>query len=232
MLSNSGSGGDVGIAKGIDWLAEQGCRVISLSLGSPQPSSLINDAINAVASAGILVFAAAGNDGRRNNVDWPGASTNAIAVGAHDRNLDLASFSDRGPQVVTASPGVRIYGCSVTGYTEGDGTSFSCPFTAACALWVIAFQEHFLGSQMTITATGFKNLVRNFNLDRGQPGRDDSFGDGLFDVLAYAEYLAEKYANPDPEEPKPEPPKPQPGSETVATWEDDGYAFAVTKTKK
>ena len=35
MLSNAGSGADAGILAGIEWAMQNGCAVVSMSLGSP-----------------------------------------------------------------------------------------------------------------------------------------------------------------------------------------------------
>lgn len=52
-----------------------------MSLGGPEPSQIIEDAINYAISNGVIVVAAAGNSGAE-GMDWPGAYPQVISVGA------------------------------------------------------------------------------------------------------------------------------------------------------
>jgi serine protease len=77
----SASEGD--IANGINWAVANGADVINLSLGSPtdDPGGPEDNAIINAINAGVIVVAAAGNDGL-NQIDFPAARPNVIAVGA------------------------------------------------------------------------------------------------------------------------------------------------------
>ena len=113
VLAGSGSGRNSDIIKGIQWCIENkdelGIRVINMSLGGPSSKDWENDPINqavkAAHEAGLVVLAAAGNEGPgRKTVGSPGNSPDAITVGAADDkdtpdpgDDTMADFSSRGP---------------------------------------------------------------------------------------------------------------------------------------
>jgi len=202
VLSDGGSGGDKGIADGIDWLADRGCQVISLSLGSSGKSTRINAAINAANDAGVIVVAAAGNDGRRNGIDHPAASSQCIVGGAVDNNLKLASFQDKGRAMQArgvVGAGVRVYACNWnSGYTLMSGTSMGTPHVAGLLDLAIDAEIEFFGKQKTFGYEGAVQLVERFHLDLGSSGFDESFGLGAFNVYAYVKWCHEnRTENPD-----------------------------------
>lgn len=203
VLSDRGSGGDRGIAQGIGWLAAQDCKIISLSLGSPQRSSYITGAVKDAHDAGVIVFCAAGNDGRTNDIDYPAAGGYNVPVGAIDSRLKLASFSDRGASLKNrgaVGPGVNVYSTVTRGYAAMSGTSMATPGLAGqCALYLSA-EIKFLGSIKTNTLEKFLAVVDKYHLDLGAAGADSSFGRGAFDVYSAIKALAGR-----PEQPAPSP---------------------------
>src|SRR5262249_54153195 len=112
VLGDSGSGSTSGINAGIDWAIAQGADVISMSLGGPSPDAASRAAVGRAVAAGVIVVAAAGNDGPgADTVGYPGGYPEVIACGALDSNLTVASFSSRGPQVYICGPGVNCRSC-------------------------------------------------------------------------------------------------------------------------
>jgi subtilisin family serine protease/flagellar hook assembly protein FlgD len=134
------------VANGIVWAADHGARVINLSLGSESTSQVESDAIAYATRKGVMVVAAAGNNASTNRF-YPAAYPHVVAVGATDAAGKRAWFSQHGAWVTVAAPGVNITGttptrgssffASTSGYSVGDGTSFSSPIVAAEAalLW-------------------------------------------------------------------------------------------------
>jgi len=55
--------------------------IVTMSLGGPEPTAIIEDAIDYAISKGVIVVAAAGNSGTE-GMDWPGAYPQVISVGA------------------------------------------------------------------------------------------------------------------------------------------------------
>src|SRR5690606_14288352 len=80
----------------------------------------------------VLVICAAGNNGADDSVGYPGSDSRTVAVGAIDKNNNLAPFSSRGPEVDVVAYGVNILSCYINGgYGEMSGTSMACPNAAA-----------------------------------------------------------------------------------------------------
>lgn len=144
VLDDRGSGSVVGIAKGIDQCVTDDVDVASLSLGGPSPDSFIPPALARAEAAGVIVIAAAGNEGPNDGtVGYPGGYGKVIAVAAVDDNKQVAVFSSRGTAVFVAAPGVGIKSQYKNGgYATMSGTSMACPHVAGiAALWVAANQQ-------------------------------------------------------------------------------------------
>ena len=139
VLDDSGGGDFDDIAAGIEWAADQGHEVINMSLGGPE-SAAVSDACDYAATQGVVLVAAAGNDGPCTDcVGSPADHPEVIAVSATDENDDLASFSSTGPEIEIAAPGADVLS-SVPGddYDEFSGTSMASPHVAGAAASVIA----------------------------------------------------------------------------------------------
>ncbi len=123
LLNRSGAGTSEGILHGLDWIkakkAELGGNwVVNMSLGSPSESEGEREAFQALADAGIIVVAAAGNSSAPNRpmpVGYPAAYPSVIAVAAVDQERNLAYFSSQGPEVDFAAPGVQVLSTMPTG---------------------------------------------------------------------------------------------------------------------
>ncbi|MFQ6043748.1 MAG: S8 family serine peptidase, partial [Candidatus Poribacteria bacterium] len=81
VLNNEGSGSDTTVANGIQYAADNGAKVINMSLGSPEPSSVLENAVEYAYSKGVTIIASTGNDGKE-AVGYPAAYEECIAVGA------------------------------------------------------------------------------------------------------------------------------------------------------
>ncbi|PSP80859.1 serine protease [Halobacteriales archaeon QS_1_68_20] len=140
VLDDSGSGSFSDIAAGIRWAADQGYDVASLSLGGSSGTSELKDAVDYAYNNGVLVVAAAGNDGECCDcVSYPAVYSNAIAVSATDSNDNLASFSSTGPEVEIAAPGKDIYSTyNDGGYNTLSGTSMACPHVSGAGALLMA----------------------------------------------------------------------------------------------
>ncbi|EIT84652.1 alkaline serine protease, subtilase family protein [Fictibacillus macauensis ZFHKF-1] len=133
VLDAQGSGSLDNIAKGIKYAADQGAKVISLSLGGPGSSKTLDDAIEYASQKGAVIVAAAGNEST-DKKSYPGANETAIAVAATDENDALADFSNYGDWVDVAAPGVDILSTVPGGKFEKlSGTSMATPLVAGLA---------------------------------------------------------------------------------------------------
>jgi subtilisin family serine protease/PKD repeat protein len=91
-------------AYGVQWAANNGADVISMSYGSSSYSSSMEQFFQDIKDAGIVLVAAAGNDGVSTD-HYPAAYSSVIAVGASDADDQLSSFSQYGSWVDIAAPG-------------------------------------------------------------------------------------------------------------------------------
>ncbi|PSP74789.1 hypothetical protein BRC86_04700 [Halobacteriales archaeon QS_3_64_16] len=128
VLDSSGSGSLSDVAAGIEWTADQGYEVGSLSLGTGSDYQTLQDACQYAADNGVLLVAAAGNSGPCTDcVNYPAAYDTTIAVSATAEDDSLAGFSSTGPEVELAAPGKDIYSTIPGGYATFSGTSMACP---------------------------------------------------------------------------------------------------------
>ncbi len=111
VLNAAGSGYTSDIIAAIQWAIANDMDVISMSLGSTVGSTALQQACDAAFNSGIVVVAAAGNNGAArigSNIIYPARYANVIAVGATDQNNVRAYFSCTGPELDIMAPGVNI----------------------------------------------------------------------------------------------------------------------------
>jgi serine protease len=169
------SGSASAIAQAIRDAADQGAKVISMSIGGPD-STVEHDAVTYAAGKGVLIVAAAGNDGSNNSIDYPGAYPESIAVAALDSTKTRASYSDGGPQLDISAPGsnvVSTYNGSDTSYSTLSGTSMATPHVAGALALALSC------APAGTTPATIRNALYSTAEDLGAAGRDDLYGNGL-----------------------------------------------------
>mgnify|MGYP000888103839 CR=1 FL=1 len=190
----------IGFEKAVDY----NCSVINLSLGfSESKTSLstirsINSRIQNAINKGIIIVAAAGNDGSK-EYQYPASYDNVVSVSSIGTSSSLtapSSFSQHNDKVTIAAPGFNILSTTNTGgYISSSGTSFAAPMVSAAA--AIAKQIN-----PNITASEFIDVLKKTAVDIYTEGYDEYTGYGLLDLKAMTEYLLSE--NPLPT-PSPEP---------------------------
>jgi type VII secretion-associated serine protease mycosin len=176
VLDSRGTGRDSDIAAGIVWAADQGADVINLSLFGRSSSQTVRAAIEYAQGQDALIIAAAGNDHSTSKM-YPAAYDGVIAVSAVTGAGDLASFSNYGPWVDLAAPGVDVLAGWADGtYRKVEGTSFAAPLVAGVAMLARA---RYPDDDAEAIAARLQAGAR----DAGVPGRDDMFGYGILDAL-------------------------------------------------
>jgi serine protease len=175
VLGADGSGSDADVAAGIVWAADHGARIVNLSLGGPDSSTVLSDAVVYARGKGVLIVAAAGNDG--GSVGDPARLPGVLAVGAVDSALVRAPFSAGGRALDLVAPGVGIVQQTLDGaggYADRSfsGTSMASPHVAGVAALVLA-------AGRATTATGVARLLARTALDLGVAGKDAAYGAGL-----------------------------------------------------
>jgi serine protease len=104
VLSDSGSGTLGGITSGIRWAADNGAKVINMSLGGGGYTATMAKAVKYAHEKGVVVVVAAGNGGRE-KVEYPAAYPGAFAVSALGPDGKLAFYSSYGKELAIAAPG-------------------------------------------------------------------------------------------------------------------------------
>lgn len=167
----------------INWCIDNYMDVVSIALGTVQPSQQVQQALLDATQRGITCIAAAGNGGGA--VCYPAAYDEAIGVSAvgnlasfpedsahalqlsecfgYDGEIFFANFSNRGPEIDVCAPGVAIPSTVPTGQASWDGTSMACAHTAGLAALVLeaypeirtgdAYQPGYLRQIITGTAS-------------------------------------------------------------------------------
>ncbi|WP_101296719.1 S8 family peptidase [Halegenticoccus soli] len=139
VLDKRGSGTFSDVAAGVEWTADQGYDVGSMSLGASSGSQTLKDACSYAYERGVLLVAAAGNSGPCSDcVGYPAAYDECIAVSATSEDDSLASFSSTGPEVELAAPGEDVYSTVPGGYDTFSGTSMACPHVAGAGALLMA----------------------------------------------------------------------------------------------
>lgn len=161
------SGSDSNIADAIVWSANNGAKVINLSLGGPGEKSILKNAIDYANARGAVVVAAGGNGGP--GPIYPAAYANVIAVAATGpRDGRNSSFSS-GSYIDVSAPGFDILSTVPGGYEYKSGTSMSSPHVAALAGLLRGQGRGLLETRYRILRTA---------ADLGSRGKDPYYGYG------------------------------------------------------
>jgi serine protease len=185
----------------IRYAADNGAKVINLSLGGPNASPAERDALQYAVSKGAFVSIAAGNEAEDGNpTGYPAGFAadidGVMAVGAVNRSLARASYSSFGSYVEIAAPGGGD-GAAADNIWQmaplqsdlspsllaprfdrsqtlgAAGTSMAAPHVAGVAA--------LLYSQGITRPAAIEQALKRFARDLGTKGRDDEYGAGLID---------------------------------------------------
>jgi type VII secretion-associated serine protease mycosin len=162
------------LTSGVKWAADQGAKVINVSVGVGPTSDLV-DAVGTALDSNIVVVAGVGN--RNAAIYYPAAINGVLAVGATDRNGHLASFSFKDPKVQICAPGVDITTAEPKNkYVDVDGTSPATAIVSGAAALVRAKFPQMSADDVV------KRLTSTAD-DIGPPGRDNECGFGELNIV-------------------------------------------------
>ncbi|MDO8689695.1 MAG: S8 family serine peptidase [Dehalococcoidia bacterium] len=177
----------------LHYAADNGARVISISLGGTFTSTSELVAINYALGKGALVIAAAGNcyadgsecDGQINPVSYPAGYPGVLAVAATTASDTHASYSEEGTFVSIAAPGgdgtitstMILSTYPNSSYAYMDGTSMATPHVSGLAGLIFSVNP-------ALSSLDVTNIITSTAVDLGAPGKDDIFGWGRIDALA------------------------------------------------
>ena len=189
------------IAEAIVYAADNGARVINVSVGGQGTPQMARHAVEYAVSKGVLIVTSAGNDGVELKDYALAGLDGVITVGASDHEDNRIVFSNWGSAVDIVAPGIDILslrarstdtlrdipgatytpdsayvGADMRYYVAG-GTSFSAPLVTGVASLLFAMDP-------TLTAVEVKRMILNSARDVGVPGIDQFTGHGLLDARA------------------------------------------------
>jgi hypothetical protein len=162
--------------EGFMYAIDHGAKIISFSGGGHEYSQAELSMINYARAHGVLIVAAAGNEGPGAGVAYPAALDGVIAVGAVDSSGTVADFSCTGDELDLVAPGEHVvsYWCKDNGFALAylDGTSFATPMVSGIAALM-------LSRNPSLTADQITNILACTADDKGPEGWDPQYGDGM-----------------------------------------------------
>ena len=174
VLDNEGLGNSYDVAQGIVQAVDHGVQIINMSLGVYQDSPLLRQAVKYADDRGVIMVAAAGNDGY-NRIPYPAAYSEVLAVTAVDANRQHALFPNQSEEIDFAAPGVGILTAKEDkGTTLFSGTSAAAPFVSGTLASLMS------GAAALPPKQAVEILKRYLN-DQGAPSADPIYGAGLVD---------------------------------------------------
>jgi thermitase len=187
VLNQYGFGKDADLARGIRWATDHGAHIINLSLGGAENSQILRKAVEYAFEQGVLLVASSGNDHQAGNqVNYPAAFPQVVAVGATGNTDALTPFSTTGSYLDLTAPGVGLWTTTLDGaYGSPDGTSYSSPFVSGVAGLVLSLRDDL--SNQDVACILYLSAD-----DRGPPGRDPEYGWGRINAL-HAVQVAQDY---------------------------------------
>jgi hypothetical protein len=179
----SGTGSAADIAAGIRWAVDNGARVLNLSLGGSVDTQVERDAIAYAIAHGVVVVAAMGNGFQQGNLtSYPAAYPDVVAVGAIDQADHRAVFSQTGPHIDIAAPGVGVLSTVWdNGFDTFDGTSMATPHVAGVAALILSCNSNLTGPQV---ADILRQTAQPLRDNPADPVPNDNYGFGCVDAEA------------------------------------------------
>lgn len=182
VLDDNGYGSYAGVAEGMVWAAENGAKVMSMSLGGPSSSNAIEEAIKIALKNDVLPIAAMGNSGNE-KPSYPAAVKGVMAVAATDSSDKRAYFSQYGSHNAISAPGVKILstfpmeksGMPGIEYGSISGTSMATPGVAGVAALVRSKFPNLKADQV-------RSKIEKSADDLGEAGWDKYYGHGRINV--------------------------------------------------
>lgn len=193
VMDRNGEGYLSDLIAGIEWSITNGMDIINLSISSPNGSYLLKQSVDKAYNSGLLVVAAAGNngksDGSGDTVEYPAKYSTVIAVSAMDSNDNRGSFSATGDTVEITAPGVNILSTYPTNmYVSMSGTSMATPFAAGNLALLKQVYPSYTNQQL-------RELLQTTAKDIGIAGRDAYYGYGLIQSPSVKGWDVEYFSN-------------------------------------
>ncbi len=187
VLGDNGSGSVSSIARGVEWAADEGADVITMSLGWWGHSRTMAEAVKYAHDQGVVVVAAAGNEDT-GALNYPAALPEVISVGATTQGDRLSSFTNWSADLDIVAPGVDILQETTSRrgfyFSAWSGTSMATPHVAAVAALVKS-----VGIKDPVVV---REILHQSARDLGDAGHDEYFGHGILDANAAVQLALER----------------------------------------
>lgn len=163
VLGDNGNGSMLNVAAGIRWAADNGADIISMSLGTPVKVQQARKAIQYAADKNIPTFVAAGNSGKTKEVFYPANYPETIAIGAINKMMKRADFSNTGENLDFMAPGVDIFSTVPDDwYATLSGTSMACPFAVGVAALMLSYSREKSQKLKLENVQHYRDLFRKY----------------------------------------------------------------------
>lgn len=200
----------------IRYAVDAGAKVINMSVAVDQGSPQLAAAVRYANEKGSLVFAGTGNDGLKREM-YPASTPGVVAVGALGKDLKRAKFSQYGPQVDVAAPGVDILqACRDNAICKGEGTSAATAIASATAALIWSQHPEWTNNQV------LRVMLNTISGPTSGNKRNDHIGYGALRPLRALKTPgdpgpADEYPLPDFTYEAAKPPSPEPSSSAEAS---------------
>jgi subtilisin family serine protease len=170
------------VLKALDIAVRNEARVLNLSFAGPA-DPMLGKAIAFASKSGVIMVAAAGNNGRKAPPVYPAAYPSVIAATAVDADDRLYTKANIGKYVTIAAPGVDVLATAPGGaHALHSGTSFA----AAHVTGIVAL---LMEQRPGLSADEVRRALIASATDLGSPGIDDEFGAGRVSAAAALDAL-------------------------------------------
>jgi Subtilase family/Bacterial Ig-like domain (group 3)/Autotransporter beta-domain/IPT/TIG domain len=170
------------IIKGLDYAIQHGARIVNMSFAGP-PDPALSQALQIAREKGVLLIAAAGNNGPKSSPLYPGADRSVMAVTATDENNQLFKYANQGKYVTVAAPGVDILVPAPEGGLQfTTGTSVATANVSGVAALLLAHKP-------SLKPEEIRDILVRTAQHLGAGGINPQFGAGLVDLLKALELV-------------------------------------------
>ena len=188
VLDRRGSGNMADVCAAIRLAGERKAQVLVLGVGSSKPSEVLHEAVKYARGQGAVLIGASGVKGN-DQIIYPSAYPEVMAVSAVDYKEKLADYSSRGPNIDIAAPGgknrqtdysgivqntIRQGDARSSGYYQWSGTSMAAAHVAGVAALVV--------SNGVQGPDAIEKILKETARSKGSKGKKQGYGAGIVDA--------------------------------------------------
>lgn len=197
VADEKGISNNLNIWRALRYAADQGAKLINISLGEKGISKLEQLGVNYAYSKGALIVVAGGNQADNISLYGPPALRRVFTVGALDIEGTRSVINNKGVNLAIFAPGEDIYSLHSKDaewlgpsfdkerlYYKQSGTSFSAPIVTGAASLMLA-------NNPKLTNRELVDILLDTNTDIDQPGWDSRTGAGVLNAYLALKTLKE-----------------------------------------